>query len=80
MDFIGPWENHPNLGERTNSLLRESFLIADECVRMVNDGELSDSDAVDEFRDLMGQSLDVEAKYLRARNAEFAEIQRRWLA
>jgi len=76
---IGPWEDHPNLGERTNALLRECYLIADECARVVTDEDITDPDVLDEFRDLIQQSLDVEAKYERARAPEVTEFRRRWL-
>lgn len=80
IDPAGPWLDNENIGERSNALMRENRLILDECVRMANLGTLDDPDELEEFRDLMGQSLDVEVKYLRARSAEFAEVQRRWVA
>lgn len=73
------WQDCPTLGERTNALLREDRLILNECARMVNAGELDEADGLAEFRDLMGQSLDVERKYAAARWAEFAETQRKWM-
>lgn len=80
IDPAGPWLDSENISERSNALMRENRLILDECVRMANLGTLDDPDELEEFRDLMGQSLDVEVKYLRSRSAEFAEVQRRWVA
>lgn len=76
---IGPWEDHPKLGERTNFLLRECYLIADECSRIVNDEDITDPDVLEEFRDLMMQSADAEVKYARTRGPEVTEFRRRWL-
>lgn len=73
------WKDCPALGARTNALLREDRLILNECARLSNAGELDDPEGLAEFRDLIGQSIDVERKYAAARWAEFAEIQRKWM-
>src|SRR5690606_22302948 len=76
--LLGTWVDSSNIGKRANDLMRENWLILDECARMVNDGELSDPASLAECRELMGRALDIEHKYAATRAAEFAEYQRQW--
>lgn len=78
IDQLGPWQDTPNISQRSNDLMRENWLILNECVRMYNAGELEDPDALEEFRDLIGQSIEIERRYTKARGPEFAETQRQW--
>ncbi|MGV5046862.1 hypothetical protein [Rhodococcus pyridinivorans] len=72
------WQDSANTGARANELMRENWLILNECAHTYNAGEWEDPDALEEFRELMGGSLDIERKYAVTRAAEFAETQRQW--
>lgn len=78
IEQLGEWPDAPGISDRANDLMRENWHLLNECVRMYNAGELADPDALEDFRDLIGQSLAIERKYAEVRQAEFAETQRRW--
>lgn len=77
IDQLGPWEDCANIGERTNDLMRQNWLLMDEVVRLYNAGDHSE-EVMEEIRDLLAASLDIEKKYAEAREAETVQAIHSW--
>ncbi|MFC9768914.1 hypothetical protein [Rhodococcus jostii] len=77
VDRLGPWGDCNNVGDRANDLMRPNWLLVDEVVALCNAGDHRD-DVVEELRDLLAASLDIEKKYAEVRAAETARAIRSW--
>lgn len=66
---MGQWDTCDNVGDRSNDLGREDFLLLAEVVDIYNAGDYS-ADAIEEMHDLLAASLDVEKKFTGNRESE----------
>ncbi|MFD7046104.1 hypothetical protein, partial [Rhodococcus jostii] len=67
VDRLGRWEDCDNISDRANDLMRQNWALVDEVVRLFYAGDYRD-DVVEEIRDLLAASLDIETKYAAVRD------------
>lgn len=74
---LGHWVDVEGCSQRTNDMMRQSWLLLDEVGRLLDAGDCS-PEVCEEIGDLLAASLDIDAKVAEARAAEFTESQRQW--
>lgn len=75
---LPPWEDIPNISQRSNDLMRQNWVLVAEATRICNsiwfDGVDCTPETEETLKDIWAESIDIERKFKQSREDDFTAL------